>query len=86
MSDGASPAQRTGEIAPRHPSLLAFLPRVLAVALAAGVAAVVMVNWNRWTGATAPQWMDDAALAADLSPLSAQVAGRISAVPITDFQ
>ena len=54
--------------------------------LAGGLAAVVMVNWNRWVGGAGPQWTDDAALAADLTPLSAQVGGRISAVPVNDFQ
>jgi membrane fusion protein, multidrug efflux system len=87
MNDAANPVQRTTEVAPsRYTGLLALMPRLLAVVLAAGIAAVVMVNWNRWTGAAGPQWTDDAALDADLTPLSAQVAGRISAVPVGDFQ
>jgi membrane fusion protein, multidrug efflux system len=68
----------------RH--LLTHSPRLLAILLAGGLAAAVMINWNRWTGSAGPQWTDDAAAAADLTPLSAQVAGRISAVLVGDFQ
>jgi len=66
--------------------LLAFIPRVLAILLAGGLAAVVMINWNRWVGDAGPQWTDDASIEADLTPLSAQVAGRISALPVNDFE
>ncbi|HTW25890.1 MAG TPA: HlyD family secretion protein [Acetobacteraceae bacterium] len=66
--------------------LLALLPRLLAVVLAGGLAAAIMLNWDRWVGAAGAQWTDDATLAADLTPLSAQVAGRISAVRVGDFQ
>jgi len=81
--------QGPDKAAPAWPGLrrlLAYAPRVLALVLAGLLAAVVMVNWNRWIGDAGPQWTDDAALAADLTPLSAQVGGRISAVPVTDFQ
>ena len=66
--------------------LQAHAPRLLALLLAGGLAAAVIVNWNRWVGGAGPQWTDDAAVAADLTPLSAQVGGRISAVPVNDFQ
>ena len=66
--------------------LLSLLPRLLAVILAGSLAAVVMINWNEWVGAAGPQWTDDAVVEADLTPLSAQVAGRISAVLVNDFQ
>jgi membrane fusion protein (multidrug efflux system) len=66
--------------------LLAHAPRLLALLLAGGLAAAVIVNWDRWIGSAGPQWTDDAAAAADLTPLSAQVGGRISAVPVNDFQ
>ncbi|HET7881239.1 MAG TPA: HlyD family secretion protein [Acetobacteraceae bacterium] len=66
--------------------LAAWAPRVLALLLAGVLAAAVIINWDRWVGGAGPQWTDDAALAADLTPLSAQVGGRISAVPVTDFQ
>jgi membrane fusion protein (multidrug efflux system) len=66
--------------------LAAWAPRLLAVVLAGGLAAGVTLNWDRWVGASGPQWTDDAYLQADLTPLSAQVAGRVSAVPVGDFQ
>jgi membrane fusion protein (multidrug efflux system) len=81
--------QAPDKVVPAWPGLrrlLAYAPRVLALVLAGVLAAVVVVNWNRWVGGAGPQWTDDAALAADLTPLSAQVGGRISAVPVTDFQ
>ncbi len=66
--------------------LLGLAPHLLAVVLAIGLAATVMLNWDRWTGAAGAQWTDDASVQADLTPLSAQVAGRISAVAANDFQ
>jgi multidrug resistance efflux pump len=62
----------------RH--LLTHAPRLLAALLAGCLVALVMVNWNRWVGGRAAQWTDDATAVADLTPLSAQVAGHISAV------
>ncbi|HEX3576891.1 MAG TPA: HlyD family secretion protein [Rhodopila sp.] len=66
--------------------LAILAPRLLAVLLAGGLAAGVTLNWNRWIGAAGPQWTDDAAMKADLTPLSAQVGGRIQAVLVNDFQ
>ena len=66
--------------------LAAFAPHLLAVILAGGLAAGVMLNWDRWVGAAGPQWTDDATVEADLTPLSAQVVGRITSVPVGDFQ
>jgi membrane fusion protein (multidrug efflux system) len=66
--------------------LLPLAPRLLALVLAGGLAAAILVNWNRWVGAVGPQWTDDAYVEADLTPLSAQVAGRISGVFVGDFQ
>jgi membrane fusion protein (multidrug efflux system) len=60
------------------PSLFAA---VLAVALAIGIA----VGWNGWVGGAGAQYTDDASLAADLTPLSAQVAGRVASVAVEDF-
>jgi membrane fusion protein, multidrug efflux system len=68
----------------RH--LLTHAPRLLAALLAGCLVALVMVNWNRWVGGRAAQWTDDATAVADLTPLSAQVAGHISAVLVSDFQ
>jgi len=66
--------------------LLKHAPRLLAALLAGCLAAVVMINWNRWVGARGAQWTDDATAVADLTPLSAQVAGHISAILVSDFQ
>jgi membrane fusion protein (multidrug efflux system) len=66
--------------------LLGLIPRVLAVMLAGALAVIIMVNWDRWTGAAGAQWTDDATIQGDLTPLSAQVAGRISKVLAGDFQ
>lgn len=84
-------ARRPGvdEIAPLRGAggwLLAAAPRLLAVLLAAGLATIVIVNWDRWVGAAGPQWTNDAAVQGNLTPLSAQVAGRISALPVNDFE
>ncbi|MBV8094830.1 MAG: HlyD family secretion protein [Acetobacteraceae bacterium] len=62
------------------------MPRLFAVLLAAALALLVIVNWNRWVGSAGAQWTDDAYLQADLTPLSAQIAGRISNLLVTDFQ
>ena len=89
MSEGVDASrQRTDRPAP-WPGirrLLVHAPRALALLLAGGLAAAVIVNWNRWVGHEGPQWTDDAAAAADLTPLSAQVGGRVSAVLVNDFQ
>ena len=66
--------------------LLDLMPRLFAVLLAAALALLVIVNWNRWVGSAGAQWTDDAYLQADLTPLSAQIAGRISNLLVTDFQ
>jgi membrane fusion protein (multidrug efflux system) len=59
---------------------------LLAALLAGSLAAVVIVNWDRWVGAAGAQWTNDAAAAADLTPLSAQIVGRVASVAVTDFQ
>ena len=87
-SEGAAARPRLGEVSGHSMGqrLLGVAPRLLAVVLAISLAAVVMVNWDRWVGAAGAQWTDDATLQADLTPLSAQVAGRISEVAAGDFQ
>ena len=80
------PAQRAVPAGKFRASVLRHLPRLLAVLLAAGLAIAIIVDWNEWVGASGPQWTDDASLQADLTPLSAQVAGRISRVLVDDFQ
>jgi membrane fusion protein (multidrug efflux system) len=87
--DGAVAPPKLEKVAPAPGTgqrLLAIAPRLLAAALAIGLAAFVMINWDRWVGAAGAQWTDDATLEADVTPLSAQVAGRISDVAVGDFQ
>jgi membrane fusion protein, multidrug efflux system len=79
-------AQRDAPARPIGARVLPILPRLLAIVLAGGLAAVVILDWNRWVGAAGAQWTDNAYLQADLTPLSAQVTGRIRAVAVGDFQ
>jgi membrane fusion protein (multidrug efflux system) len=65
--------------------LIFLLPSSLAAALAVVLAVGVTTNWDRWIGAAGRQWTDDAYLQADLTPLSAQVAGPVLSVPVEDF-
>ena len=65
--------------------LRAFLPSLLAALLAVALVVGITTNWDRWTGAAGPQWTDDAYLQSDLTPLSAQVSGRIVSVAVQDF-
>jgi membrane fusion protein, multidrug efflux system len=66
--------------------LRSLLPSLFAALLAVGLAFGIALNWDDWVGAAGPQWTDDAYLQADLTPLSAQVAGQVSTVKVTDFQ
>jgi membrane fusion protein (multidrug efflux system) len=65
--------------------LRAFLPSLLAAVLAVALAVGIAIGWNGWVGGAGAQWTDDAYLQADLTPLSAQVAGRVVAVAVEDF-
>src|SRR5882672_3488669 len=47
---------------------------------------VVSTRWNRWEGDAEWQSTDDAYLQADLTPISAKVAGYIRALPVQDFE
>jgi membrane fusion protein, multidrug efflux system len=62
-----------------------LLPSLFAAVLAVALAVGLLTNWNRWVGAAGAQWTDDAYLQADLTPLSAQVAGRVLSVAVEDF-
>ena len=89
MAETTTSRQGPETVAPgrtRGIRLLGIMPHLFAVLLAFGLAAAVMDNWDSWVGAAGTQWTDDATVQADLTPLSAQVAGRISAVPVGDFQ
>jgi membrane fusion protein (multidrug efflux system) len=43
-------------------------------------------HWDRWTGAARFESTDDAFVAGDVTPLSAQVSGYITEMPVNDFQ
>jgi membrane fusion protein (multidrug efflux system) len=75
------PAERSG----RRRRLRGVLPSLVAAVLAVGLAVGISVGWSGWVGAAGAQWTDDANLQADLTPLSAQVAGRVLAVNVEDF-
>ena len=54
--------------------------------VAAAVLIVITTRWNRWESDAAWQSTDDAYLQADLTPISAKVAGYIRALPVQDFE
>jgi membrane fusion protein (multidrug efflux system) len=66
------------------------LPRLLIPLLALGsvllLVAGISLNWNALLGAAAVQRTDDAVVRADITRLSARVAGNISRVAVTDYQ
>jgi membrane fusion protein (multidrug efflux system) len=60
--------------------------RAFSFVIAGAIAATCFTQWNRWEGAARFQRTDDAYLQTDLTPLSAQVSGYVSSVPVQDFQ
>jgi membrane fusion protein (multidrug efflux system) len=54
--------------------------------VAIGVVIVVTTNWTRWEGGAGWQSTSDAYLQADLTPISAKVAGYVRELPIQDYQ
>jgi membrane fusion protein (multidrug efflux system) len=60
--------------------------RSLVFIVAIGIVIVVSSNWNRWEGGAGWQQTSDAYLQADLTPISAKVAGYVRALPIEDYQ
>jgi membrane fusion protein (multidrug efflux system) len=56
------------------------------VALAIGVALVLILGWDRFVGGLARQSTDDAYLQSDLTPLSARIPGYIRAVHVGDYE
>ncbi|CAO3402573.1 HlyD family secretion protein [Azospirillum palustre] len=100
MSDAAAPTQPVGQQAaqqplppppspPAAPPPVAWSPWVVRLAVL-GLAAVLLVafatRWDRWLGSAARQTTSDAYLQADITPLSAQVAGVVRDMPVEDFQ
>jgi membrane fusion protein (multidrug efflux system) len=60
--------------------------RALVLVIALAIILVVTTRWNRWVGAEGWQSTDDAYLQADLTPISAKVAGYVRHVPTQDFE
>jgi membrane fusion protein, multidrug efflux system len=54
--------------------------------VAVAVLIVISTRWNRWESEAAWQSTDDAYLQADLTPISAKVAGYIRSLPVQDFE
>src|SRR5271165_6701144 len=63
-----------------------FAWRILVFIVAVGILIVVSTNWNRWQGGAGWQSTNDAYLQADLTPISAKVAGYVRELPIQDFE
>jgi membrane fusion protein, multidrug efflux system len=63
-----------------------FAWRILTFIVALGIIIVVSTNWTRWEGGTGWQATNDAYLQADLTPISAKVAGYVREWPIQDFE
>src|SRR5208282_5427314 len=60
--------------------------RILVFVVAIGIIIVVSTNWTRWEGGAGWQRTNDAYLQADLTPISAKVAGYLRELPIQDFE
>jgi membrane fusion protein (multidrug efflux system) len=63
-----------------------FTWRILVFVVAIGIIIVVSTNWTRWEGGAGWQGTNDAYLQADLTPISARVAGYVRDLPIHDYQ
>lgn len=93
MSDVAPPAPGANSVAraPSPPTPRKFRWREIALRLTVLAAACIVValfatQWDRWVGDSTRQETDDAYVRGDLTPLSAQVDGYVSEVPVDDFQ
>jgi membrane fusion protein, multidrug efflux system len=62
-----------------------FVWRAVIFLAAVGVLVIISTRWNRWESDAQWQSTDDAYLQADLTPISAKVAGYVRTVPIQDF-
>jgi membrane fusion protein, multidrug efflux system len=63
-----------------------FAWRILIFVVAIGIIIVVSTNWTRWEGGVGWQKTNDAYLQADLTPISAKVAGYVRELPTQDFE
>ena len=63
-----------------------FAWRLLMFIVAVGIIIVASTNWSRREGGAGWQTTNDAYLQADLTPISAKVAGYVRELPIQDFE
>jgi membrane fusion protein (multidrug efflux system) len=63
-----------------------FAWRILVFIVAIGIIIIVSTNWTRWEGGAGWQRTNDAYLQADLTPISARVAGYLRELPIQDYE
>ena len=63
-----------------------FAWRILVFIVAVGIIIVVSTNWTRWEGGAGWQSTNDAYLKADLTPISAKIAGYVRELPIQDYE
>src|ERR1700719_168499 len=63
-----------------------FAWRILIFIVAIGIIIVVSTNWTRWEGGAGWQTTNDAYLQADLTPISAKVAGYVRELAMQDFE
>jgi len=63
-----------------------FAWRILVFVVAVGIIIVVSSNWTRWEGGAGWQGTNDAYIQADITPISAKVAGYLSELPATDYE
>jgi membrane fusion protein, multidrug efflux system len=63
-----------------------FSWRILVFIVAIGIIIIVSTNWTRWEGGAGWQDTNDAYLQADLTPISAKVAGYVRELPIQDYE
>jgi len=61
-----------------------FHAGIVVVVVAVGWA--IAAHWDRWTGSARYQATDDAFIAGDTTPLSAQIAGLVRSVAVDDYQ
>jgi membrane fusion protein (multidrug efflux system) len=69
----------------KFPKIPGLVWRTLSFVLAALVLYFCFTHWNRWEGEARYQTTDDAYLKTNLTPLSAQIAGYVQSVPVTDY-
>jgi membrane fusion protein, multidrug efflux system len=60
--------------------------RILVFIVAAGIIVIVSSNWTRWEGGAGWQRTNDAYLRADITPISAKVAGYLRDLPVQDYE